>query len=95
MSLALSLVIGAFVGVAVRYAAGRVSNRPDAEQVVAALAGRGFRLRRFERVPSDDDARRDYLATTTDGSQADGPGARPGADPVRCGLQRLPFDPYP
>lgn len=67
LSLALSLVIGAFVGIAVRYAAGRVSNRPDAEQVIAALSGRGITLARFERVPSDDDARRDYLATTSDG----------------------------
>jgi len=70
MSLALSLVIGAFVGIAVRYAAGRVSNRPDAAQVVAALAGRGIPVRRFERLPAtDDDARRDYLATLSSGAK--------------------------
>lgn len=67
MSLALSLVIGAFVGIAVRYAAGRVSNRPDAQQVVSALANRGIALSRLERVHSDDDARRDYLATMPSG----------------------------
>ncbi|HEX2903030.1 MAG TPA: flippase-like domain-containing protein [Jatrophihabitans sp.] len=69
LSLALSLVVGAFVGVGVRYAAGRVSNRPNAVAVIAALAGRGIELRRFARVPSDEDARRDYLATTRTGAQ--------------------------
>ncbi len=69
MSLALSLVIGGFVGVAVRYAAGRVSNRPGARQVVAALQARGFGIVRFERVPTQHDARRDYLATTDTGAQ--------------------------
>lgn len=69
MSLALSLVIGSFVGVAVRYAAGRVSNRPSARQVVDALQGRGFGVVRFERVPTQHDARRDYLATTDTGAQ--------------------------
>ncbi|MGI8666575.1 MAG: lysylphosphatidylglycerol synthase transmembrane domain-containing protein [Jatrophihabitans sp.] len=68
LSLSLSLVIGAFIGIAVRYAAGRVSKRPDAEQLVAALASRGIELTRFERVASAEDARRGYLATTTDGS---------------------------
>ncbi len=67
MSLSLSLVIGAFVGIAVRYAAGRVSNRPDAQQVVTALADRGIELTRMERVHSDDDGRRDYLATMPSG----------------------------
>jgi len=71
MSLALSLVIGGAVGVAVRYAAGRASNRPDARQLVAALAERGIVLSRFERVPSGRDTRRDYLATTATGGQLD------------------------
>jgi glycosyltransferase 2 family protein len=69
MSLALSLVIGGFVGIAVRYAAGRVSNRPDARQVVIALRARGIGIVRFERLPTRQDARRDYLATTETGEQ--------------------------
>ncbi len=69
MSLALSLVIGGLVGVAVRYAAGQVSNRPEASQLVAALDGRGFGIVRFERVPTEHAARRDYLATTGSGEQ--------------------------
>jgi uncharacterized membrane protein YbhN (UPF0104 family) len=67
LSLALSLVIGGFVGIAIRYAAGRVSNRPSAQQVVTALGGRGIGIVRFERVPTRHDARRDYLATTDSG----------------------------
>ncbi|MFL6160654.1 MAG: YbhN family protein [Jatrophihabitantaceae bacterium] len=69
ISLALSLVIGSFVGIAFRYAAGRVSNRPPAQQVVAALSSRGFGILRFERVPMQRDARRDYLATTDTGQR--------------------------
>jgi uncharacterized membrane protein YbhN (UPF0104 family) len=66
LSLVLSLIIGSFVGVAVRYVAGRVSKRPSAEQLVAALAARGIELRAFERV-ADSDAGRVYLATDTTG----------------------------
>ena len=69
MSLTLSLVIGGFVGVAVRYAAGRTLNRPDAGQLVAALRARGFGIVRFERAPTDHDSQRQYLATTARGSQ--------------------------
>lgn len=69
MSLALSLVIGGFVGVAVRYAAGQTSSRPDARQVVAALRDRGFGVVRFERMPTRHDTRREYLATTEHGEQ--------------------------
>ncbi|HEU5271051.1 MAG TPA: lysylphosphatidylglycerol synthase domain-containing protein, partial [Jatrophihabitans sp.] len=69
MSLALSLVIGGFVGVAVRYAAGQASSRPDAAQVVVALRDRGFGIVRFERMPTPHDTRREYLATTEHGEQ--------------------------
>ena len=62
LSLVLSLILGSFVGVAVRYVAGRVSKRPSAEQLVAALAARGIELRSFERA-ADSDAGRVYLAT--------------------------------
>jgi uncharacterized membrane protein YbhN (UPF0104 family) len=69
MSLTLSLVIGGFVGVAVRYAAGQAINRPDAAQLVAALRARGFGIVRFERVPTEQDTRREYLGTTESGTQ--------------------------
>jgi uncharacterized membrane protein YbhN (UPF0104 family) len=69
MSLALSLVIGGFVGVAVRYAAGQTSSRPSAEQLVAGLAARGFGIVRFERVATEHDSRREYLASTERGEQ--------------------------
>ncbi|MEO9237969.1 MAG: lysylphosphatidylglycerol synthase transmembrane domain-containing protein [Jatrophihabitantaceae bacterium] len=69
LSLGLSLVIGSAVGIAVRYAAGRVSRRPDAEQLVAALASRDISLASFERVASAEEAGRVYLARTPEGRE--------------------------
>jgi uncharacterized membrane protein YbhN (UPF0104 family) len=69
LSLTLSMVIGAIIGILVRYSAGRVSNRPDGRQVADALQARGLELTSLERVLSEDKARRDYLATTADGQQ--------------------------
>ncbi len=69
LSLILSLVIGSIVGITVRYGAGRVSRRPPAEQLVAALASGEIQLTRFERLPTDSDAGRRYLATTVDGTE--------------------------
>jgi uncharacterized membrane protein YbhN (UPF0104 family)/tRNA A-37 threonylcarbamoyl transferase component Bud32 len=66
LSLILSLIIGSFVGIAVRYAAGRASLRPSAEQLVAALAARGIRLRSFAWA-EDSDAGRVYLAIAAGG----------------------------
>ncbi|HTZ44263.1 MAG TPA: lysylphosphatidylglycerol synthase transmembrane domain-containing protein [Jatrophihabitans sp.] len=71
MSLGLSLVIGSCVGIAVRYGAGRVSNRPTAQQIIAALQARGIGIARFERQPAASDSRRDYLATTDTGARLD------------------------
>ncbi|HJQ00800.1 MAG TPA: lysylphosphatidylglycerol synthase transmembrane domain-containing protein [Jatrophihabitans sp.] len=68
LSLILSLIIGSFVGVAVRYAAGRASKRPTAEQLVAALGARDIRLRSFERA-EDSDAGRVYQARAVDGRE--------------------------
>ena len=94
LSLILSLIIGSFVGIAVRYAAGRVSKRPTAEQLVAALAARDLRLRNLERA-QDSDAGRVYLATDRGRAGARGTRARPRADRLRSGVERLPVDPHP
>ncbi|MDQ2838916.1 MAG: flippase-like domain-containing protein [Actinomycetota bacterium] len=69
LSLSLSLVIGAIVGIAVRYAAGRTSLRPTAEQLVAALDARGLQLTSFQRLDSDADGGRRYLAVTQAGER--------------------------
>ena len=67
LSLMLSLVIGAAVGIAVRYLAGSLNERPDARQIAAALAGRGIALRRLERIDSATEEHRSYLGTDTGG----------------------------
>ncbi len=69
LALLASPTIGALVGLAVRYIAGTVNERPDAARVVAELHARGIDIARVERVPSTGDSHRDYLATTRDGEQ--------------------------
>jgi uncharacterized membrane protein YbhN (UPF0104 family) len=69
LSLMLSLVIGATVGIVVRYLAGTLNERPDARQIVAALAGRGIVLRRLERIASGPGDHRNYLGTDSGGRQ--------------------------
>lgn len=66
LSLALSLVIGATVGVIVRYSAGSVNERPDAAELALALAVRGIELASLLRIESTLDGR-SYDATTRDG----------------------------
>jgi glycosyltransferase 2 family protein len=69
LSLVSSLVIGATVGVAVRYVAGNANERPDGERIAAELAKRSVRLKVLRRVPGPDDDHRTYLATTADGGE--------------------------
>jgi uncharacterized membrane protein YbhN (UPF0104 family) len=68
LSLVLSLVIGATVGIAVRYLAGSLNERPDGRQIVAALAGRGIVLRRLERIATTAE-HRSYLGADAQGRQ--------------------------
>ncbi|MBV9823068.1 MAG: hypothetical protein JO144_12585, partial [Actinobacteria bacterium] len=69
LSLMLSLVLGAAVGVAVRYLAGSSNRRPDGRQIAAALAERGIELSRLERTEPDGEEHRSYFATDTTGRQ--------------------------
>lgn len=69
LSLMLSPAIGATVGVAVRYVAGSVNERPSAEQLVAEVATRGIRLRSLERVVTGEQDHRSYRAVTTEGGE--------------------------
>ncbi|HEY0168680.1 MAG TPA: lysylphosphatidylglycerol synthase transmembrane domain-containing protein [Jatrophihabitans sp.] len=69
LSLLLSMVVGATVGIAVRYLAGSVNKRPDARQVAAALAGRGILLRRLERIRPAGQEHRSYLGVDSGGRQ--------------------------
>ncbi|MEO7262431.1 MAG: lysylphosphatidylglycerol synthase transmembrane domain-containing protein [Jatrophihabitantaceae bacterium] len=69
LSLMLSMVVGASVGIAVRYLAGSVDKRPDARQVAAALADRGIVLRRLERTSPAGPEHRSYLGVDSEGRQ--------------------------
>ena len=66
LSLVASLVLGAAVGMAVRYLAGSVNTEPQGAQLAAALDGRALTLVRLERLPATEDQRL-YRATTADG----------------------------
>jgi uncharacterized protein (TIRG00374 family) len=65
LSLVASIMLGITIGVAVRYVAGSVNQRPDGSRVAAALADRGLPLTRLEQVPGRD--HRVYQATARDG----------------------------
>ncbi|MCW2603021.1 MAG: hypothetical protein JWN61_1156, partial [Pseudonocardiales bacterium] len=71
LALFASPVIGAVVGLVVRFAAGSVNERPDARRVALAVQGRlgGGRhvVVRIDRVVRDADRPRTYEAVTTDG----------------------------
>lgn len=66
-SLLLSATLGAVVGIAVRYVAGSVNERPNGLRIVAALAQRDLAVVRLEATAIQPDDHRAYLATTADG----------------------------
>ena len=95
LSLLLSATLGVVVGIAVRYVAGSVNERPDGYRIAAALAQRdlpvvrleaaGAAARRPPGLPGDDGGRR----------PAAGAGVRPRTHRVRRDLQPLPRAPAP
>jgi len=68
-SLIVSLTLGLLVGIAVRYVAGSVNERPDGTRVAAALRRQGLALHRLEAVSPEADYLRVYRGTTADGQQ--------------------------
>jgi uncharacterized membrane protein YbhN (UPF0104 family) len=69
LSLVVSVVLGMFVGIAVRYLAGEVNERPDARRIATELGHRGLDIARLVRLDRDDDEHREYHAWTRDGQQ--------------------------
>lgn len=69
LSLVLSLVIGAVVGIGVRYAAGSLNRRPDGGQIAAELAAHGVILSRLERTEAEIQDHRSYRGTDLAGRQ--------------------------
>jgi uncharacterized membrane protein YbhN (UPF0104 family) len=68
-SLVLSPVLGLVIGTAVRYLAGSVNERPDGRRIAAELGRRGIRVVRLEERTPGPEGRREYLATTPDGTR--------------------------
>jgi uncharacterized membrane protein YbhN (UPF0104 family) len=68
-SLIISLTLGLVVGVAVRYVAGSVNDRPDGTAIATALGRRGLELTRLEATAAGADDHRAYRATTRTGGQ--------------------------
>jgi glycosyltransferase 2 family protein len=67
LSIIVSVGSGITVGVAMRYVAGAVNDRPDAAAIAAALAPRGLGLVGIERIAGPRPLHRLYRATTDDG----------------------------
>lgn len=69
LALAISYVLGAFVGVAVRYLLGSVNDRPPGSDIAAVLAERRQPLASLVRIPNPHDRHRIYQAITRSGTQ--------------------------
>lgn len=68
-SLLLSATLGLVVGIAVRYVAGSVNERPGGHRIAAALAQRDIAVVRLEAEPNQPDDHRVYQAITADGDR--------------------------
>jgi uncharacterized membrane protein YbhN (UPF0104 family) len=74
LSLLIALLLGRAVGLAVRYGAGSVSQRPSALDIAAALAGTSLPLAEIRRIGSAGEGSagsRHYAAVTADGDALD------------------------
>ncbi len=71
LSLAITVLLGTTVGLAVRYAAGLPSQRPAALEIAEALGSAGLPVATMSRITDTRGASRSYAATTCDGNRLD------------------------
>jgi uncharacterized membrane protein YbhN (UPF0104 family) len=71
LSVLITLLLGRAIGLAVRYAAGSMSQRPSGEAIAAALAPVGLAVTELRRVDAAGAASRRYVAVTRDGGRLD------------------------
>jgi len=71
LSLAITLVLGETVGLAVRYGAGLPSQRPGAQEIAETLSSAGLPVATISRQTEAGAASRSYAATTCDGDHLD------------------------
>jgi uncharacterized protein (TIRG00374 family) len=71
LSVLITLLLGRAIGLAVRYAAGSMSQRPGGEAIAAALGAAGQPVAELRRVNSAGAASRRYAAVTRNGGRLD------------------------
>ena len=71
LSVLITLLLGRAIGLAVRYAAGSMSQRPSGEAIAAALAPAGAAVTELRRVDGTGAASRRYAAVARDGERLD------------------------
>jgi len=71
LSVLITLLLGWVIAVAVRYAAGSMSQRPTGEVIAAALAVVGYPVTELRRVPGTGTESRHYAAVTAAGGRLD------------------------
>jgi glycosyltransferase 2 family protein len=71
LSVLITLLLGRAIGLAVRYAAGSMSQRPTAEAIAAALASAGVAVSELRREEGAGPASRRYAAVTPGGGRLD------------------------
>ncbi len=71
LSVLITLLLGRAIGLAVRYAAGSMSQRPTAEAIAAALASAGMAVSELRRAEGAGPASRRYAAVTRGGERLD------------------------
>jgi glycosyltransferase 2 family protein len=71
LSVLITLLLGHVLGLAIRYAAGSMSQRPPAEAIAAALAAAGQPVGELRRVPGNGSESRRYAAACSGGGRLD------------------------
>jgi uncharacterized membrane protein YbhN (UPF0104 family) len=71
LSVLITLLLGRAIGLGVRYAAGSMSQRPDAGEIVAALSTVGLAVTELRRVDGTGEASRRYAAVIRGGERVD------------------------
>jgi uncharacterized membrane protein YbhN (UPF0104 family) len=71
LALAITLLAGRAIGLAVRYVGGYQSGRPSAAEIARALAPAGWQIDRMRRLPETETGSRQYAADIHGGGQLD------------------------
>ena len=90
LSVLITLLLGWVIAVAVRYAAGSMSQRPSGEVIASALAVVGYPVTELRRVSDTGTESRHYAAVTAGRGRLDVAGVRPGPAGGGLGVPAVP-----